>query len=181
MFESLLTIFAVGSVAFWIIVILTSIVFIASIENNHYFIPTAIIILCLGLYWGSISALSWNVILCWGIGYIIIGMLWSIFRWYKFTISILKISSNYTLENSDSKNRYISRVMEDVSVNNNKSRIIGWMVLWPWSVGWYLTSNFFETIYDNLWVIYEKISNNVIDKAKQSVKIDELIEKDKKV
>lgn len=53
---------AIGTIWFWLIVVLASIIIIACVENEHYPTPSVVAIILGAIYWKSIVALPRSVI-----------------------------------------------------------------------------------------------------------------------
>ena len=90
--------------------------------------------------------------------YLPIGGAWSIFRWYRYNVAKLKEWN--TLPDTDwRKQKKDSNPRPGVSAH--KSRIIGWIVYWPWSVFWYALKDVlmrvFEHVFELLKSTYQKV------------------------
>lgn len=86
MITTVLEFFALGTLGFWILSAVLSAVFIACIENDSKWFPT-VVLLGLGIaYWKQLAALAlgWQAILIGVIAYVLIGVAWSFFRWYRY-------------------------------------------------------------------------------------------------
>jgi len=164
MINTLLTAIGIGTIWFWIITLVASIIFIASIENDHYKTPTAVLALLGLIYWKDITATGygWQTIAIAVAVYAVIGVVWSAFRWFKYVRSkadYYRKSYGNMLE--DSKLRELKRL---VDVADNKSKIVGWVAWWPWSMFWNILGDFFTFVYDQVKGIYQKITDNAIGK-----------------
>jgi hypothetical protein len=80
--------------------------------------------------------------------YTIIGVVWSVYKWYRYT-------SNYYKENPYSKN------IDDF---NKKYLIIGWISWWPFSVAAELVHEPFNIAYEYASKIYESIEKSAKNK-----------------
>lgn len=164
MIESILALFALGTLWFWVLLAVLSIIFIAAIENEKYFVPTLITIGFAGAYWKAFSALSldWRAVAI-GVGiYALMGILWSVFRWFKF----VKSAAGEYRKKADGilTQSQLSDLRREIGVSNNKSRITAWVAYWPWSLIWNITGDFFTMIYENLEGLYQKIADHAIGK-----------------
>lgn len=162
MITSLLEFFALGTVGFWILCSLISIIFIATIENEHYTFPTIVALLFGILYWKAFAALHWD----WhGIAlgvfiYAVAGVVWSIFRWMRFVKGTVEdYTKRYGEELSESSH---SSLKCDISPTHNKSLIVGWIAYWPWSLVWNITGDFFKMIYETMQGFYSGISKKAL-------------------
>lgn len=166
MIESIVTLFAVGTIGFWALVFIASIVFIVSVENDHYWFPSILTLGLVGIYWKPlVDAFDWRAFLI-GLGiYAIAGMAWSAWRWFKHIKTKIEeyteLRDNLTQKDLE---QWIGQSYS-LTLSHNKSRIMGWIAWWPWSLFWNLTQDFFTTIYDAMKGIYEKIAAAVIAKA----------------
>lgn len=162
MIETIVTSLAIGTFWFWLIAVITSIIFIASIENDHYATPT-ITALVLGIvYWKPISAISWQTILL-AIGiYALAGVVWSLFKWYRFVKAksfCLRERYGDTLSQEE-----MDTLRRTLSVSQNKARLTGWIAWWPWSLIWNITGDFFNFLYDTMVHAYQKIADHALGK-----------------
>lgn len=157
MIQTILSFFALGAIGFWLLLSVASIILIATIENEHYKFPSWMMIILGLFYWKPISDINWRFLLLGICSYIAIGVLWSIFRWFRF----VKITAE------SYRNKYgntllfsqLSSLKDDILVKNNKDRIIAWIVFWVWSLFWNITGDVFTTIFETLHGLYQNISN----------------------
>jgi hypothetical protein len=156
MIETIIAAFAFGTIWFWLLALIASIVFIASIENDVYAPPIITAIFVGALCWKSIAALSWQTIIIFIIAYAIAGILWSLFKWYRY---VNKIAASY--KNPIYNNSY-ETLKSRISVSDNKSRLIGWIALWPWSLVWSVTGDFFNMLYETMISTYQKITDKAL-------------------
>jgi hypothetical protein len=162
MFEALLTSIAVGTVWFWVILTFASICIIACIENEHYPIPSIFVGILGMIYLKSIMAVPVSLLAIFIATFAILGAAWSVFKWFKFVNSQSKsYMEKYGATLTEGQ---MADLKGEISVSNNKSHIIGWMVFWPWSLLWTLTGDFFNTIYDTLANVYQRITDRSVGK-----------------
>lgn len=171
MIESLLAALAIGTVWFWIIALVASILIIACVENEHYPTPSIVAILLAIIYWKPITAAPWQTI---GIvvgGFVLAGILWSVFSWFRL---VQKKTNYYREKYGDTLTaEQMSDLKESIKVSSHKARITGWIAFWPWSLFWTLTGDFFNMIYDAMVNVYQNITNRALGKF--SVKPKEII------
>jgi hypothetical protein len=115
------------------------------------------------------------------IGYITVGIIYSIYKWFSRVSSIIEenstilkshnVSSLETLIECLEKLNYgnndhktLSNVCEDINPKLNKRLFYGWIILWPWSVTWNLTHNFFEFIWGSIKGQYKRIVDSLLRK-----------------
>jgi hypothetical protein len=164
MIETLSTIFVVGTVWFWITCLVASVIITATVENDNYVAPTIISIILGIAYWKYLSLISWQAFVIGISVYIVVGMIWSTYRWYNW---VCKRVSEYKEDHgrkstftTDQKEYLIS----DVTVYHHKDQIIAWIMFWPWSMIWNLTGDFFNMVYYSMIGIYDKISKKALSK-----------------
>lgn len=162
MIESLLAALAVGTIWFWLIVVVASIIIIACVEHEHYPTPSIVAIILGVIYWKAIVALPWAVI---GIAvgvFAIAGAIWSTFQWFR---RVQKKAAHYRERFGDSlTSEQLSDLKREVSASEHKALITGWIAFWPWDMFWTLTGDFFNMIYDALSGIFQNISNRALSK-----------------
>lgn len=162
MITSILEFFALGTFGFWLLCSILSVVFIACLENENQWFPTVVVLALGAIYWNPLAAigLTWQSI---GLGVLIYaaaGVLWSIYRWFRFVKSKAdEFRRKYGSSLTDSQRRDLK---SEISVSSNKSLITGWIAYWPWSLVWNITGDFFKTIYENLQGIYQKITDKAL-------------------
>ncbi len=157
----LLSVFVAGTFWFWVMMSLAGIIFLTAVEKEKYFLAVCTTILLTFMYRQYIFSLSWET---WAVGvpiYLVAGALWSIFSWHRLVVK--KIEENKT-------NGYTSKHLSStLAARNFQSRIISWLALWPFSVGWYfvrhLLGDLFKAIYDNLSDTYDGITKRALRKA----------------
>jgi hypothetical protein len=162
MITAILEFFALGTIGFWILCSLLSIVFIACIENETHWFPTCALIALGAIYWKPLVALglAWQGLAIGALVYVVAGMIWSIYRWYRFVKETAdKYRQQYGNTLTDS-NR--SSLKSDISVSSNKALITGWIAYWPWSLVWNITGDFFKTAYEKLQKVYQGITDKAL-------------------
>jgi hypothetical protein len=164
MIETILTFFALGTLGFWILVAVASILFIASVENDHFTLPT-IVLIALGIAYSKPFvelALDWRVVAMAGVGYVIIGIGWSLYRWFNH---VREEAESYRIKYGSCLNENNRNSLKySISASNNKQKIIGWIAYWPWSMTWNIVGDFFTLIYDSMRLAYQKIADRELSK-----------------
>jgi len=178
MIETLLTALAFGTFWFWLLVGIVSIIFIASIEHDHYATPTITAILLGALFWTPLHDLnlSWHTVATVFAGYVLAGVLWSLFKWYRY----VQTQAIYYYEKYGATISPTQRLalQEAISVSRNKARLTGWIAWWPWSLIWCVTGDFWNFLYDTMVHAYQKISDHAmgrftVKEEKSRVKTEE--------
>ena len=162
MIETILTAFAFGTIWFWLLATVASIIIISCVENEHYPTPSIVAILLGIVYWKQIVAAPWHVIaLVIGV-FALCGLLWSTFKWFRFVNK--QVARFRELYGTALDERQMRELKEEISVSNHKATITGWIAFWPWSLLWSLTGDFFNTLYDAMTNIYQKITDHGVKK-----------------
>ena len=162
MITSILEFFALGTFGFWILCTLASVVFVACLENDNRWFPTVLTVALVGLYWKSLVllAIGWKAIALGALVYVLAGVVWSLFRWFRYVKST---ADEYRATNGSNLKDYQLRELKgSLSATRNKGRITGWIAYWPWSLVWNITGDTFKMIYENLQGVYQKISDRAI-------------------
>lgn len=102
--------------------------------------------------------------------YLIIGGLWSVTKWYTYVRKAKRLYDEYG-PNDTVVSPYLNRGYafkknsNEVSIDSirphashNKSRIVGWISLWPFSITQTLLRDVFTMIYDFFSGTYDRIS-----------------------
>lgn len=173
MIESLLAALAIGTVWFWVIAVIASVLIIACVEHEHYPTPSIVAILLAIIYWKPITAAPWQTI---GIvvgGFVLAGILWSVFNWFRF---VQKKTNYYREKYGDTLTaEQMSDLKESIKVSSHKAQITGWIAFWPWSLFWTLTGDFFNMIYDAMVNVYQNIANRALGKFTVKPKEKEIV------
>jgi len=170
--ESILLFFAVGTWAFWLLILSLSTVYTIATERDTHGVAIFATFIAAGLCWNSLVALgttiAWPLLLI-GIGvYALVGGAWSVFRWFKYCREYIvqnPFNINATNDYSGIKETTISFYKNRLQPSKHKSRLIGWIAYWPWSLVWNIVGDTLTAIYDALVNIYQKTADLVIKKA----------------
>jgi hypothetical protein len=177
---------AVGSIGFWITLVVFGII-MAELADRDEGIPATIIAVITFLAWfwlEGINPIDWIIqdpvrtILC-IVGYFVVGIIWSIAKWWLFCMNARRLADRYALEfqaisnfkeyladwNEFLYNHYNIRNGKIIPLAiENKSRIILWMSYWPSSMVWTLINDpvrrVFLSIYNLLGGMLQSISNS---------------------
>jgi hypothetical protein len=162
MIETLLAAFAFGTFWFWLLATIASVIIISCVENEHYPTPSIVAILLGVVYWKAIVAAPWHLIALVAGVFVLIGLLWSVFKWFRHvnkTVAQYRNDYGTTLDESR-----MDGLKRECSAYNHKAMITGWIAFWPWSLLWSLTGDFFSMLYDAMTNIYQKISDHGVSK-----------------
>lgn len=96
------------------------------------------------------------------IGYFMMGLIWSIARWYYYVSDRLE-QQKYEFDNRYSKTEKDKFVPSLPSYSENKDLIALWISYWPFSILWNSTYKFFRRI--SIWIRnrFEKVYNSISD------------------
>jgi len=179
----------VGTIWFWLLLLVGSGVimyFLESALEKHsdtgggIWATVCIIGLFVAYYYlGSsthlISLLSYIkthpfIIIAGAIGYLLCGVVWSIFKWYFF---VLKKMNKLDDELKHDSNTYRIASIDSYTphARENKARIISWMTYWPFSGLWMLINDpirkTFQHIYRSIENYFDAISNKMFAGLKE--------------
>lgn len=133
----MITFFVLGGLWFWLLVVIASVLLIAAIENDA---PLWAAITVIGtlvvLFFGGVgnelrSLFSWiwhnpgsfiGLFLC----YLIAGTVWAVIKWYWFLLELKR-------KKIEDKKKVFGL---DNLARDNKSKIMNWMIYWPFSLIW---------------------------------------------
>jgi len=161
-------ILAFGTIWFWILILVASGLIINSIEDDNdnwgsniyfivclvalYFLGNSQFFNSLGLYIIHNPAISILVFL----GYLLIGSIWSVIKWF---FHLRMIREKY-------KNNKEYFYIQNYKVEQNKERILHWMIYWPLSSIWTLINDpikkSFEFILSQFGGFYNKMSESIL-------------------
>jgi hypothetical protein len=112
----------------------------------------------------TFGQIDWSKLISYVLIYIAIGIVWSMFKWYKLVRKrFLSWTSNY-----DSKNKDIT-FDKDNFVKPNISHYIDDIVLWilyfPFSIIAYISSDFFRNLVKKIVKIFGKVYDKISEMA----------------
>lgn len=167
MIESIFAFFGLPIVLICLAVFFSIVYIIATEKDTHGFAIFVTLAAAL-IYYKYIIAFfaNWQLSLLCILVYGFIGGLWSIWRWVKYCKKTVDEYTYYPTKGGEgfllTKEQTLQQIL---SPKNHKSRLIGWIVYWPWSMIWNVLGDFFTGIYDFLSIIYERVSSAVIRNA----------------
>lgn len=162
MTEAILAFLAVGTYGFWLFLSILSIFFIYCNENDHRIAPNLLFIGTIVIYWKSLVTLDWQLLVGTFVGYLVMGIAWSVFKWMRFVShKVDEYKEKYGSNLTDDQRISLKR---DLNVTYHKSRVTGWITFWPWGIIWTLTGDLWNALYDAMKSTYEKISDSGMSK-----------------
>jgi len=179
-FTAILAWFAFGEIGFFVGLLALSVVYTIATERDTHGFAIFATILGVGLFWNSVVALgaiAWPFLLALFGGYLFFGGLWSVFRWFKYCRDYIA-KNRYDTNHPDSDysgGREVKLTAEayykkKLRPSEHKSRLIGWIAYWPWSLIWNIAGDTLTAIYDALANVYQKTADAVIKKALGNVR-----------
>ena len=168
---AILAFFAFGELGFWLGLLALSAVYTVATERDIHGFAIFATILGVALWWPYVVAAfaAWQLLLI-GIGvYALAGGAWSVFRWFKYCRDfVTKNPYQGVTDYSEGSGRKLSAqeyFSKKLKPSEHKSRLIGWIAYWPWSLIWNIVGDTLTAIYDALANIYQKTADAVIKKA----------------
>jgi len=172
----LLEFLAVGTWGFWVLLAIASITMSEMLDHDSpgYATVVALVTAAVIVFFGGFNPISWikanpTDFGLYAVGYFVAGTLWSVFKWYFWLLNIrrkiMEYKAVYPLATrSDLYNEGLPTDFPP-QVSKYKSRILGWMMLWPASMVWTVINDpvrhIFEWIYDHIGGGMQAISNRV--------------------
>ena len=178
-FEFLATFFVFGSIAFWLLLLIVSLVIVWQVEGDEVggglAIFTMLIMLAALEYMSDVKALSYIYehpleILKWFCVYVIIGIAWSFAKWawalYKVSEYAQKLYDEFNKESGKKdqswamfiKHSFNFRYYAHIYIGGelppqasyNKKRLVFWAMYWPWSLIWTLLGDWITELFERL-------------------------------
>lgn len=169
-------IFALSMMPLAIIGILVVAVFCCETQSPTLAFFLAIVGLCSYLFVNNINIFTWlqtnALILFFGsIIYLIVGGLWSIFRWWDLcNDTARRLINDPSSRTATDIDVWIRARMPNIF--QSKRRIIAWIELWPASMFWYLFSEVLTKvgrwIYERLGRVYQRILDSASARIKEA-------------
>lgn len=178
MIESIVALFAIGEIGFFITLAFLYVVYTIAVENDKHTFAIISTIIALILLWNPFVELlkNWQILLIFIFFYGCVGGFWSVWRYRKFCKKWIE-NHTYIPENS---RVYIKGVLvtlnatewyyQNLKPSQHKSQLISWIIYWPFSLLWNITGDFLTAIYEGLVNIYNTVVKSVITESLQSEK-----------
>lgn len=111
--------------------------------------------------------------------YFVAGIVWGFFKWYLFNLNIRDKIRDGKVQVEDGsvpgRNRW-DRIKVPLTPADHKTRIVGWMTYWPWSLSWFLINDpvrrAWNAIYNRLVSRLQAVSNHVFKNVTKNVAVD---------
>ena len=164
------------SVGFFIGILVLSVIYTAATEQDIHGFAILATIIGAALFWNTINIAiaSWHLLLIGASIYVLVGGVWSVFRWFKYCRDYIshhpysQVGEDYLKcweagkEVQLTPQEYYCKQLRPAK---HKSRLIGWIAYWPWSLLWNIVGDTLIAIYDTLTNVYQKTANGAIKKA----------------
>lgn len=182
----------IGGIGFYVFLGLLTIVMWAALENEKHFLATVSMIGAFLLYsfFGGCNVIAFTfshipLILTYVLVYVVVGLLWSIAKWWFYVrgrvdklmelraeyLESRKLPANTAWDKAlqddfDKRNPYsnVQELAKRPIARKNKSRILGWMVYWPWSATWTIINDpvmkLFRMLFKRFHALFEAISKS---------------------
>lgn len=168
----MLELFVLGSFWFWVLLVVTFGLLTGYVNRNKdddgkiatfFFVASLALFFFLGnkdLFFSLLDYIKNKPLgfIGYVAGYLSIGAVWSIVKWYYFLI-------DYKNKYLSEKSNYPNRTLTIPTASEYKSDIIMWMTYWTVSLFWTLihqwVGKIWTKIYQNLEGVYNKISKNI--------------------
>lgn len=110
---------------------------------------------------GLVLAVHWQQLAFLAAGYLFIGAIWTIVKWW---LHIKRIQTQIASEAAGaSEYRHTPGYFrQQLQPSWNKSKIIFWGLFWPWSVLWTSTHDAMESIFNTLRSVYERMAKGAL-------------------
>ncbi len=171
--QTFLSLFAVGAIGFWALVLFASIMIVVALEKAEFIFASILSMAVIGLYWKPLAAQEWtlgNIGAAVGL-YLLIGIAWSAFKWWKhvrsmavdFKKKIERERASKGAKFTDSDYGYELGYFKDrIDAGDHKSEICAWIAYWPWAMVWNLTGDLFSNVYEFVSGLYDRISAHAL-------------------
>ena len=166
----ILSLFEFGTVWFWLVSVIAIITIVSITEHrrSNYW-ASLVFIAALVLFIGGNRKFFEDLLylmitypgisICIAAGYFVAGTVWSIFKWFFY---LRTVKEKYESPYRNINDFYISHY----SVRNNFSRIINWMIFWPFSLVWTIINDpvrkIFKTILSSLEGVYDSMAQRIL-------------------
>lgn len=171
---------AFGAWGFWLLLVGSSVLMSELLDNDAPGWATilAVVTMAVLAVFGGVNPITWIMAHPWDTvlvlaGYFAAGAAWSLVKWYSYLLKIRRRMEAIRKEHPDWANQDVTRLLRNSGiggtfppeVSDHKSRVIGWMALWPASMLWTVINDpvrrACEEIYNRLGGVYQAISNRV--------------------
>jgi hypothetical protein len=158
---------AIGTLGFWVCLV-TALIAIGVLLENEHEIWASLIVVTLGVIY--LKTVSLPVILIGFIGYVIIGGLWSLMKWYLTVQDYIgnrwnneyRIYGYEELTQEEKDGQWLAQCRKELVPSKYKSRIYGWVAAWPVSITYTVCKDTLKTVYNCLQKQYTRIVDSAL-------------------
>jgi hypothetical protein len=160
--------------AFWVIIagVVALDVFFLSSENytdGAAVAVTAGLMLAIILFSDAFAGVRISTMIAAAVAYLALGVIWSVKKWYTFVVEkkkdLLDTYEKRVNKNSAGNETFVSYAKSfQPKASEYKTRIVGWMGLWPFSFSWWVLTwprRAFVWLYDRLSTLFDRISAHI--------------------
>jgi len=167
--STVLAFFVFPAAGFFLGLLALSVVYTIATETDSHGIAIFSTVLAIALYWATISVAvaAWHLLLIGILVYLVLGGVWSVYRWLNYCRKFIQEHPyTITVEEYSSGRRVLlteeQYYKSELLPSKNRSRLIGWVAYWPWSLVWNITGDLLTTVYNLLVDIYKRTAERVI-------------------
>lgn len=154
---------------FWIAILAIIIMDVVFLYNDDCEIQATVFtgaaLIGLYLFTDAFTGIRWPILAIGTFGYFLIGVIWAFFKWYRYIIKSLKDFKTIWDQHPDPNSTFeIYKKNRKPTAANNKSRITGWISLWPFSMGWWgltFPRRAAVWLYDRLSTVFDRIATKI--------------------
>lgn len=164
-----MAIFAFGTIFFWLLIVLTVILMTAFVEKEDQtgtgatitFLVSMALMCFLGNLEAFKSLLNYvtenpGTIIGLGLLYIVLGVVWSFFKWYFYLSAIREEYKNSSYE--------VEKSLISINSSSNKTRVLVWMSYWPLSTIWTIINDPIRKMYKHILYKLSGFYQNISDR-----------------
>lgn len=154
----MLELFTVGTWLFWVLFVVFSMFVVGYSDSDRKGGLVLATIIFVGLFYNSWSSklhLELKDIAIYGGSYIVIGMIWTIIKWW---LHVKRIQVEITQIPDGTNDRRTDEIRSKLDPTQNKARITTWGVYWPWSMFWSMIHDTVDMAYQALLNRFRSIS-----------------------
>lgn len=125
-----------------------------------------ITVVAIALFTDAFAGWSWTKALLGVVAYVVIGVVWAMFKWVLFIRKALRRARAVfsTMNAADRKPFPEYAKDHKPQAAENKSRIVSWMTVWPISLAWFLFTyprKLFVWLYERLSTVFDRITDRI--------------------